>query len=155
MQPNGLDIKSIHPKNGDKYSPNLHKYLMGKRRSIAAIYATVYQDRNGSIWLGYRDEENWFMGARLITVLCSGSRTDTLAYPPSFGRGLIEVKGFWKQYVAHGRCAIDKEHDMFFIGDDNRWDVTGNRRHCKWCGKMHQERKSITETKVKEIWVQV
>jgi len=123
MTPNNLDLKLINPKNGDKYSPNLYKFLTSNRHSIAAIYALIYRDSQGVLWLGYRDEEGWFMGVRLMAALCSGRRADTFAYPPKFGQTLVEVKGFWMRYIRDGRCAIDKAHDMYFVGDKTRWEV--------------------------------
>jgi len=155
MQPNNLDLKSINPKNGDKYSPNLFKFLTSNRREIAATYGQVYRDKQGVLWLGFRDEEEWFMGARLMAVLCSGRRADTFAYPPSMGRALVEVKGFWARYVADGRCAIDKAHDMYFVNDNARWSVKGNVRTCLWCGLVKQKKVRFVKKVTSHQWVTV
>ncbi len=88
MQTNNLDIKAISPKNGDKYSPNLYKFLTSSRREITAMYGQVYRDKQGILWLGHRDEDGWFMGARLIAVLCQGRRVGTFAHPPLMGMAL-------------------------------------------------------------------
>jgi hypothetical protein len=155
MKPNNIDLNSINPKNGDKYSPNLFKLLTNKRREIAATYGQVYRDKQGVLWLGYRDEEDWFMGARLIAVLCNGRKTDTFAHPPAMGRALVAVKDFWKRYVADGRCAIDKAHDMWFVGDASRWQVKGKLRTCLWCGRVQQKKVRFVKKVTSEQWVTV
>ena len=155
MQPNNLDTKAINPRNGDKYSPNLYKFMTQKDHAITSTCANVYRDKQGALWLGYRDEEGWFMGARLIAVLCNGRKAVVFAHPPKMGSALVEVRGFWQRYIADGRCAIDKAHDMYFVGDKTRWEVKGNHRSCLWCGKVQQQKK-IRVTKVRtEEWVKV
>ncbi len=153
MKPNGLDIKAINPKNAKKYSPNLFKFMTNPNKKIIAEYAAVYSDKQGVLWLGYRDEDSWFMGARLMAVLCNGRRCDVFAYPPVMGSKLVEVAGFWKRYVADGRCAIDKAHDMYFMNDQDRWTMKGNRRSCNWCGKVHQKKVRFVKKIKCERWV--
>jgi hypothetical protein len=153
MQPNGLDIKAINPKNGQKYSPNLYKFMTDPQRRGSATYTMIYRDHQGVLWLGIRDEEGWFHGARLIAVLCSGRKETVFAHPPVFGKALTEVKGFWKRYVSDGRCEIDKAHDMYFVGDKDRWSVKGDHRTCTWCGKVRQKKERYVEKVRKERWV--
>jgi hypothetical protein len=153
MQPNNLNLKNINPKNGDKYSPNLFKFLTSNRRKVAATYGRVYRDKQGVLWLGFRDEEDWFMGARLMAVLCNGRKEETFAHPPAMGRALVEVRGFWGRYVRDGRCAIDKAHDMDFMGDKRRWSIKGNFRSCQWCGRIRQKKERFVKRVASERWV--
>ena len=61
-------LDAIHPKNGDKYSPNLQKFLtkhMGREMM-------VYEAEDHTLYIGEFEDE-WFHGCRLLTVLCSGT----------------------------------------------------------------------------------
>lgn len=151
MKPNGLEIKAINPKNGDKFSPNLFKFLSSRRRKFMAEYAGVFKDDRGWLWLGSRDE-GWFHGARLLGVLCNGRKEQTFAYPHLAHR-LTEVPDFWVRYVRDGRCAIDISHDMYFLNDDNRWKVEGDHRTCRWCGRVRQRLERYVEKVDRERWV--
>lgn len=44
---NGLDIKAIAPRRGDKYSPNLYKWLTDPKRRYRASESLVYRDKEG------------------------------------------------------------------------------------------------------------
>lgn len=150
MKPNELDIKAIHPLKGAKFSPNLFKFLASRRQKVLARYARVYRDREGVLWLGYLDDY-FLIGARLMQVLCNGSKAETFAFA-NLGP-LSEVDGFWALYQEHGRCAIDPDHQMFFIGDDTRWSISGERRSCLWCGNAHQSRERWVEKVPRSRWV--
>lgn len=56
MKRNNLNIESIHPKNGEKFSPNLHKFMkrLGKealaqpeKEPVAGLNAVDYQNNRG------------------------------------------------------------------------------------------------------------
>lgn len=149
---NNLDLSAIHPKKGAKYSPNLYQHLTTKRSKAFSRYAHVYKDKDNTLWLGYLDE-GLLIGARLAQVLRYGAKAERFAYT-NLGP-LNEVPDFWQKYVAHGRCAIDTAHTMYFIGDDARWSVTGNARTCLWCGQVHQTLHEVTETRqvTRQEWV--
>lgn len=151
MKQNDLDLTEIHPSNGGKYSPNLHKFLSSRNHRIARTYAHVYRDKDGVLWLGYLDE-GFLMGARLMQVLCNGSKTPTFAFG-NLGP-LVEVEGFWPRYVEQGRCAIDTEHQMYFVGDDTRWAGDEEQRTCLWCGCSHQHRERWIEPVQRDRWVE-
>lgn len=150
MQPNDLNIDAIHPRNGAKFSPNLHEFLSCRRERLAVRYARVYIDKDGVLWLGYLDE-GYLIGARLMQILCNGRKTETFAFG-NLGR-LIEVPEFWQRYMEVGRCAIDTQHQMFFVGDDTRWSVAGDVRKCLWCGNATQRRERYTRRTSHERWV--
>jgi hypothetical protein len=149
MKPNGLDLATIQPSNGAKYSPNLHQFLASPANRTMARYARVYKDKSGQRWLGYLDND-LLIGARLTQVLCNGRKTKHFGY---VGLGtLVEVPDFWRHYQADGRCAVDPEHKMYFIGDGTRWEGDEERRRCLWCGKAHQQRNRWTELVSRESW---
>lgn len=109
MAPNNLDLTQIAPHLSTKYSPNLHKFLSSRQHRTIAAYGQVYRDRDGTLWLGYLDE-NCLIGARLMTILCSGLRAETWCFS-NLGP-LDEVPDFWRRYVEDGRCAIDIDHTL-------------------------------------------
>ena len=68
---------------------------------------------------------------------------------------MTEIEGFWQQYEAIGRCAIDPDHNMFFVGDEHRWRQEGDTRHCQWCGQVTQRLHTWTETVERQAWCNV
>lgn len=146
---NGLDTKSIHPKRGAKYSPNLHKWLTYRTKNHRTWTSRVYRDIDGVLWIGKLDLGH-LIGARLIGVLCNGRKEESYCFVNL--KGLVEVEDFWSRYVADGRCAIDTEHAQYFIGDDTRWTVDGDSRACLWCGKANQVLARWTKTVECKEW---
>lgn len=125
----------VSPQRGEKFSPNLHRWL--KHRNNWRLAQRVYRDRDGTLWIGWFDEEDWFYGARLFEVLGFGAQTTTGAYP-NLRRQLQEIEDFWPQYQAVGRCAIDPDHKVLFIDDHLRWHAVGDSRTCTWCNNARQ-----------------
>ena len=151
MQENGLDLRAIDPRNGEKYSLNLYQWLTKRDDKMRAWASRVfYRDADGSLFVGWAHEDHPgdFFGARMGHILCYGSRAGLWCYS---SLALEEIPDFWDHYAAVGRCAIDVDHTMSFIGDENRWKQTGDTRVCQWCGaKQHLER--WTETVEREAW---
>lgn len=146
----GLNIAALNPKNGVKYSPNLYAFLTSRRQSGLAPRARVYLDRDDVMWLGFFDDTDSFIGARLSLVLCYGAKQEATC-PVNLGP-LREVEDFWAQYLEDGRCAIDRAHKSCFINDDSRWRVEGQTRQCLWCHKASQRLVRREETVVRENW---
>ena len=146
---NGIDVKAINPRNGEKYSPNLYKWLTLRTMAYRKHISRVYGAEDGTLWIGYIEDGELF-GSRLISVLCNGSKEQTACWV-NLGH-LVEVADFWPRYVADGRCAIDQNHNMLFVGDESRWKVDGDTRHCQWCGKATQVLKKWTETVERQKW---
>ncbi|MEJ6003708.1 hypothetical protein [Paucibacter soli] len=151
LQNNDLDLAAIDPRRGAKYSPNLHAFLKRGRNAVQQRLARVYKDPEGVLWLGYPDDE-FFIGARLMSILCNGAKTETFAHT-RLVQSLTEVEDFWLSYVVNGRCAIDPAHTQSFIGDDSRWSVDGEQRTCNWCSGATQRMKRWTEVTEKSGWV--
>ena len=149
MKPNRLDLSTIHPDIHPKYSPNLHQFLSARNYRVTACYATAHRDSQGAMWLGYVHDGE-FTGARMMRVLSHGKKA-MVSTVINIGP-LAEVPNFWSDYVAFGRCAIDVEHDIPFLGDKTRWKVEGDERSCLWCGKVHQRLERVTEVVVRERW---
>jgi len=149
LQPNGLDVRAVAPRNGAKYSPNLYKWLTMRNKKHHAWTSRVYRDGSGTLWIGMLDLGD-LIGARLMNVLCCGAKAESFCYVGM--RGLVEVADFWPRYVRDGRCAIDTEHCTYFVGDDTRWTVDGDTRACLWCGKAQQVLVRWTETVERQQW---
>lgn len=148
LQPAGLDVQAVHPKNGAKYSPNLHKWLTAKSAGHRARTSRVYSSTNRGLLIG-RLDDGYLIGTRLNDVLCNGAKAGSWAIG---ARGLVEVADFWPRYLAEGRCAIDPEHAVCFVGDDTRWTQEGDTRACLWCGKARQVLARWTEAVERQEW---
>ncbi len=137
-----VDLSVIDPKNGKKYSPNIFRFLkkISKRYGLQEI--GVYIDNQKTKWIGILRDDGWFSGCRLTAVLCYGAKEQIYAHPNI--TGLREINDFWNEYERIGRCAIDPEHQMFFIDDNSRWLINGNERKCIWCDSCMQ---SLTKVK--------
>ena len=131
VEHNGLEIEQISPSKGEKFSPNLYRWLKKQRTSWAL---RVYRDTDNTLWIGMLDGCE-LIGTRLIGVLCNGAHENTAAWQNIHA---VEVPNFWANYVSGGRCAIDIDHSMRFINDESRWKVLGDHRECQWCGKASQ-----------------
>jgi hypothetical protein len=148
---NSLDLAVIDPRNGRRFSPNLYRWLTARGRQHRARLAGVYTDSKGTLWIGYPGDFGDFIGQKLMSVLCNGAKADSGCWV-NLGH-LIEITDFWPRYMIDGRCAIDTEHTMFFIGDETRWDVDGDTRQCRWCGNARQVMNRWTDTVERSAWV--
>src|SRR5690606_18060887 len=136
-----------------KYSPNLYKWLSRRELNRRVWTSSVFRDRDGKLWIGMLDDGLYLLGCRLMYVLCNGVKAESMAYPLKQIGPLDEVTDFWPRYAADGRCAIDPDHQVHFVGSDTRWRVTGDERECLWCGKARQRREIYTRTTQHERWV--
>lgn len=149
--PSSLSIQDLTPKKHEKFSPNLHRWLTARGNSSRVTHSRVYRLKNGTRWIGYLDED-FFIGARLMGVLCNGRREDSAAYPRAGMGPMEEDVGFWDRYLAIGRCAIDPEHREHFINAVNRFiGVSKTVRCCNWCGQR-QVLKRWVESVKREKW---
>lgn len=86
---------------GDSYSfsPNLKKFI-NKNPHCNKIFL----DKSTNIWyIGYTDGK-FFAGARFLSVLCNGSKTQIYAFDNSFSKRLVErTLQFWKCTAYFGR----------------------------------------------------
>lgn len=137
-----MEIKNIAPAKGEKYSPNLYKWLTQRDKKHRAETSKVFRAPNGGLWIGMIDENIFLIGCRLMAVLCAGTKAESMAYPLKQIGPLEEVEDFWERYLAVGRCAIDQKHEMSFVGDETRWLVDGDKRECLWCGSAKQRRET-------------
>ena len=149
VQPNGLDVRAIDPRNGPKFSPNLYRWLTSRKHQHRAWTSRVYRDADGVMWIGMLDLGD-LIGCTLNSVLCNGAQENSACWVNL--RGLQEVADFWVRYMSDGRCAIDIEHTTYFIGDDTRWTQNDDARHCLWCGKVQQVFTRWTEPKERKEW---
>lgn len=160
-----FDLASIKPSRGPQFSPSLYRWMRKQSphvRDGMKLYRG-YGPMGGKnqkkdwLYIGSIQPDGWFNGTRLYSILCFGSSKIIYAYMPSHVRslGLVEIKDFWPRYSKIGRCAIDVEHTHYFQGDETRWRVNGNARHCVWCDAVSQKKKAWTETRIvkHEKWI--
>jgi len=146
---NNLDIAAIHPSKGAKYSPNLYSWLTKRGKNHRAWTSLVFADNDGTLWIGMLDLGD-LVGARLMQVLCNGDKAET-SYWVNLAP-LREIPDFWERYIAVGRCAIDPEHKMYFVGDDARWRTNGEHRECLWCGRHSQKLRRWVDPVERSTW---
>lgn len=144
--------KSINPSNGTKFSPNLRKWLMKHHKN--ALPKVYREKKDGAIWFGYIDKQFGLMGTHGFGVLCDGGKDGSGNRDWLNEKTLVELPNFWRDYAKRGRCVFDPEHDHHFIGDGDRWIVSGRGqyRSCRWCGECHQQLFKWTEKVKREKW---
>lgn len=146
-------LDRIKPELSPKFSANLHEWLsrfeqiLGGEIGLFQATSPMLMIGDG-LWIGRLTDE-FFIGRRLSQVLSFGVKTPPLKMPGVVG-GLVEIEGFWSDYVRRGLCAIDPMHESSF--EEDRWAVTGDIRVCRWCG--HKQRlEARTKTVVVHEWV--
>jgi hypothetical protein len=149
IEANGLDVVAICPSKGGKYSPNLYAWLTLRSKKYRAGKSRVFATKEGTIYIGIIDD-GYLIGCKLIAVLCNGKKEESWAFG-DLGE-LVEVPDFWARYLAVGRCAIDPEHKMHFVGDDTRWRTAGDHRECLWCGAHSQKLRRWVESVDRSAW---
>ena len=143
-----IDVKLINPKNHEKYSPNLYKWLKKRDESNRQKYR-VYKKDDGVLYIG-EILDGGLSGTRLITVLCLGSKAEELFFCDK--NQYKEVVGFWENYIRIGRCAIDPEHREYFSCAGSRFIESNECRVCNWCGQ--KQKKVITTRVIQDVsWV--
>ncbi|PTQ64510.1 hypothetical protein C8J45_103360 [Sphingomonas sp. PP-CE-3G-477] len=135
---------------GEKYSPNLQKWL-AKNDGSPWGTARVWIAADATYWIGWVDDDGWFYGTRLMCVMVDGRKAEVYAHP-AVPEGVIEQPDFWAHYGAVGRCAVDQDHTRGFIGDETRWAVDGNTRECLWCGDCRQTLRRWQEVVNRQAW---
>jgi hypothetical protein len=142
-------LSAFSPAGGSKFSPNLYRWLQRDlRRYGALVLPGVFAAKDGTLWIG-RWHDDYFVGVRLIEVLCSGLEARKFAYRKL---DVAVVGDFWARYASVGRCAIDVTHQEAFIGDELRWQTDGARRSCLWCRACVQTKQIRTEQRQIETW---
>ncbi len=133
---------------GDRYSPNLARWT---KKNCQHWNPEVFQDAEGTMWVGYIDEGRFFIGSRMARVLTFGGRAEMgcWMFPIS---DLTPMPSFWTDYARIGRCAIDTDHLRGFIGSETRWSEDGDTRSCNWCGSHAQTRRRWIERVKRERW---
>jgi len=147
-----IDLTSIDPARGEKFSPNLFRWLKNQKRhgfSLDELVVCRADGDNGALYIGRLERDGWLSGSSLRTVLARGGRASTFACPPGFGFKL--VADFWRNYERDGRCAIDPDHRQHFQGDDGRYVVSsdGTERVCTWCGLRQAKARWVKVTRKK------
>ena len=143
----------INPKLGPKYSPNLHAWVR-RNWGDSGLNIAVTSGLGVGTYIGVLHGDGWMSGTQLNAVLCNGAKEKVWALQPNHHgvrSGVDET--FWARYVSDGRCAIDPDHQTYFVGHETRWKVTGGVRECLWCGHHVQVLLDWTEVVHKSAWV--
>lgn len=150
MKPQDL-LPLIDPKINPKYSPNLHAWIKKQWGGLAVHLVVTNPGLFGARHIGRLEWDGWLGCSNLNSVLCNGAKETTYAISNKNG---IDTT-FFERYIRDGRCTIDPEHNMHFIGDETRWRMhpNGSARECLWCGHHVQVKLDWTETVHKSEWV--
>jgi hypothetical protein len=154
MSPKDL-LPWINPKTSPKYSPNLYAWIIKQWGGLDANLVVTRADDWGGRWIGHLDEDGWLFCSSLMGVLGHGAKEETCAIQNTTR---VDI-AFFERYIQDGRCAIDPNHRMEFIGSQTRWLVVPasgakpERRECLWCGHHVQVKLDWTETVHKSEWV--
>lgn len=161
-----LRLADLSPDKSPAFSPNLYRWMRRQAHfyqdgGVAdGVYRVMPRTRaadmfgEGTLFIGFPMNghlgDTDFLGARLMGVLCQGSREIRWAYP-SLAQDVEQIGDFWDRYLEVGRCAIDPDHEEHF-SCGTRFAVSGNERVCLWCG--HRQHRVMTEKVVlAEAWV--
>lgn len=136
----------IDPDINQAFSPNLWRWM---KKNTSQHQQGDRWILDGEEYIGWIDDNQFLIGSRLWGILCNGRSEQTYAYPLT---SEPEHKPLWEDYLVRGRCAIDPEHEHYFI--DERFETKGTSRVCKWCGHK-QIKETYTVEVIKERWVNV
>ncbi len=145
--------EDFRPDLDPKYSPNFYRFLTSRKRRLFAAYSTGYRHEDGSIWFGHidPDSQTWFTGCQIMRIFCVGAGAEIFAHV-GLAKHLTPIPDFWELYREKGRCAIDPEHKISFVGDEaSRYAYQGDVRTCRNCGAKHR-RVRHEEVVVSETW---
>lgn len=98
-------LQLISPKRGDKYSPNLYKWLVENFRE-REFETKVFVNSDGIRFIGFFDDAGWFLGASLMGVLRNGEKEKPRPVPPIRVKDYREIEGFWNAYEKDGVVTI-------------------------------------------------
>jgi len=131
------------------HSPNLRRWLARNCKQWRKA-PSVFKDLDGVRWIGWIEDDTWFIGARLWRCLTVGGRATAgcWEFPVS---DLTEEPDFWQRYEKLGRCAIDERHVTSFI-DKGRWAGDGDHQICTWCGSFERRKHRWQEVVDREEW---
>lgn len=132
--------EEINPRRNPAFSPNLYRWM---KRNPSRVHRVDRWHWLGTDYLGYFDEDGWFSYSRLIGVTVHGAPQTVFK---TNQRDLVEAVRvpLWESYVWVGRCAIDPEHEFGF--QDQRFDVVGDFRTCRWCGLRQRAVRKVRRT---------
>ena len=97
--------KFINYKKDEKFSPNLYKFLTyGKNK----VFTNVFQDAEGKIFFGLRDENGIWIGTKAMSVFCQGTKAQCFSYATSITEKWNDItKSFWSKYLEVGKKIYD------------------------------------------------
>lgn len=153
MQDPMIDYRLLNPRRNPAFSPNLYKFLKREAKKGAFDWQVWFSaDPGHRPVLGYRDisDDRFLIGALLWQVL-GNNHSEVYAYTPRVAATYTSDETFWDRYLQIGRCALDPEHERYFLTPPDRWSEEGDVRTCLWCGHVQQKHR-WSERVVREAW---
>lgn len=152
MIPKASDIKPKVKGQSDFFSWQLYRYMRKYTDpKDQRVFAGTWNSIDGVnplrpvLYIGQLSKDLWFSGRQLRNLCRHGGSIVRYAYHAGHDtKNWVDVTdAFWSDYMKIGVCAIhgDLAHD---------WDVSGDERTCRYCGKREIKRIKMVE---KEIWV--
>lgn len=147
-----IDLATIQPIDNGKYSPYFHQWLQ-RNKNHPHRFSHVFEMHNridgnafnphwstSCIIIGHGEFNpdgsiEGIGGCRLSEILHGKKTPQSWWFTKAFGlRDITEQ--FWETYQRIGRCAWDHDHGRHMIGDQHRFEKTGeNTETCTWCGR--------------------
>ena len=98
--------KFVNPKNNEKYSQNIYRWLTYSKHKQ---FTNIFKDSDGIYYIGLRDDAGIWCGAKLVRVVCLGCKAETFSYPTSITREWNDVTvKFWTRYLSKGKEGFKK-----------------------------------------------
>jgi hypothetical protein len=103
--------KLVNPKQNEKYSRNLYRWLTyGKYK----LFTNIFQDDRGILYIGLREDNAIWCGARLANVACRGCSAATFSATTALSKEWIDITvQFWTRYLRLGKKGFKK---IWFLG---------------------------------------
>ena len=142
-----IDLSTISAATDkEKYSRNFWRWMKKNKAHHATVMFSRWNLIDGALdierdesktqmgniiilpYISYSKEQS-VTGTKLVQILTHGAKATVWAYPPN-KEEYQPLDSWMDSYIKHGKCWLDPEHSFY----DERWNVQGNHRECKWCG---------------------
>ena len=92
--PGNIQLADISPTKHERYSPNLHQWLNSAEHRRHIHEEKVWKCEEGYLWIGWIYDGD-LIGAKLISILCNGSKEGSTFYS-GMRLGEIQVVGYFE-----------------------------------------------------------
>lgn len=92
--------KFINPRDA-KFSPNLYRWATYGNKHLTSVFLCP---ETGYYYIGLRQANGIFVGAKLMRVFCVGNAAETFSVSTSLSKTWHDVsKWFWEKYMEVGK----------------------------------------------------